>query len=97
MDNKDKLNPGDFVLAKKMHGFDSPHWEWIAGIDYEKEYAIITGVIEADYRGKQYYVKYIDGSEDICTLAEITLLAPVSGKNSRDDAALPLIEEDDNE
>jgi hypothetical protein len=51
MDNKNKLNPGDFVLAKKMHGFDSPHWEWIAGIDYEKEYAIITGVIEADYRG----------------------------------------------
>ena len=97
MNNKYNLNPGDFVLAKKMHGYDSPHWEWIAGIDYEKEYAIILDVVSGDFNGKQYYVKYIDGTEDLCTLSEITLLASVSGKNSRDDAALPLIEEIDDE
>ena len=97
MKNKNLIyKAGDLVLARRLSGYDSPHWEWIAGMDYPEEYAIITEVEETDYMDYyRYFVKYIDGTEDVLAIEDLRIVAYGSQgeKISRDDAALPLNED----
>jgi len=79
---------GDLVLARRMSGYDSPHWEWIAGMDYPEEYAVITDIKETNYLDYyRYFVKYIDGTEDELAIEDLRMVAygHQEEKISRDD------------
>ena len=66
-----KFKAGDFVLASKKHGYDSPHFEWCTGLNFPIEYAIITEVVELVNNDERFYVKFIDGSEDCLRAVDI--------------------------
>ena len=66
-----KFKVGDFVLASKKHGYDSPHYEWCTGLNFPVEYAVITEVVEVVNSEERFCVKFIDGSEDFLRAVDI--------------------------
>jgi hypothetical protein len=94
MNRKNSYCAGDLVLARKIDGHHSPHWEWIMGVDYPEEYAVITKVEPTLQGYSQYHVKYIDGRDEVLSVEDLRLLAfgQANGKISRDDAPVALNE-----
>jgi len=79
---------GDLIFAFKKHGYDSPHYEWVTGVNHHMEYAFITKIEAVTSAYNKYYVKFTDGSEDCLDVEEMRFVSS-SEKISRKPAAVP--------
>ena len=81
-------NEGDLVFAFKKHGYDSPHYEWMTGLNHPLEYALIMKIDPVTSAYSKYYVKFVDGADDCLDVEEMKFVSS-SEKIPREQAASP--------